>query len=130
MKNKEIEEFDKKQLEELLKRLKDINNFIGFKDGAFKYYLGKYEADLLLSYIEQLQTTANECKQDYQRMKENFDSKVDVIATLSEEKKQLENNRDKALKIIESYELGKYDYSIPPGGIIELRDVLRGDSDE
>jgi hypothetical protein len=53
--NKEIEEFDKKQLEELLKRLKDINNFTGFKDGTFKYYLGKYEADLLLSYIKQLE---------------------------------------------------------------------------
>ena len=81
-------------MSKLISSFKDINNFTGFKDGAFKYYLGKYEADLLLLYIE-----------------------------------QLENNRDKALKIIDSYDLGKYDYSIPAGGIIELREVLKGDSE-
>lgn len=43
---------------------------------------------------------------------------------------QLEKNRDKALKIIDSYDLGKYDYSIPAGGIIELREALKGDSDD
>jgi hypothetical protein len=94
MKNKEIEEFDKKQLEELLKRLKDINNFTGFKDGAFKYYLGKYEADLLLSYI-----------------------------------KQLENNRDKAIKYIKN----NYDFYYGDelyDQYIKIINILKGDSDE
>lgn len=27
----------------------------GFKNGAFKYYLGKYQANVLLNYIEQLE---------------------------------------------------------------------------
>ena len=72
--NKEIEEFDKKQLEELLKRLKDINNFIGFRDGAFKYYLAKYEADLLLLYIEQLQFNWNS-------LREWLESKTKYIST-------------------------------------------------
>lgn len=43
---------------------------------------------------------------------------------------QLENNKNEALKIIDSYDLGKYDYSIPAGGIIELRESLKGGSDE
>jgi len=50
------------------------------------------------------------------------------LTNYATENEQLENNRDKALKIIDSYELGKYDYSIPPGGIIELREALKGDS--
>lgn len=37
-----------------------------------------------------------------------------------------ENRIDKAIEIIESYNLGKYDYSIPPGGITDLLDLLRG----
>ena len=53
--DEKIKEFDKQQLKELLEKLKDINNFTGFKDGAFKYYLGKYEANLLLNYIKELE---------------------------------------------------------------------------
>ena len=53
---KRIEEFDKTQLKILLDELKDIDKFTGFKDGAFKYYLGKYQADILLAYINELET--------------------------------------------------------------------------
>jgi len=49
-----IEEFDREQLKLLINKLKVINNFTGFHDGAFKYYLGKYEADILLNCIEEL----------------------------------------------------------------------------
>ncbi len=43
-----------------------------------------------------------------------------------------ENMRKEVIKIIESYNLGKYDYSIPPIGIIDLLDILNkvGGSDE
>ena len=34
---------------------------------------------------------------------------------------------EKAIEIIESYNLGKYDYSIPSIGIIELLYTLRGE---
>ena len=47
-----IKEFDKEQLELLLKDLQDIDKFTGFKDGAFKYELGKYQANLLVGYIK------------------------------------------------------------------------------
>ena len=47
-----IKEFDKQQLEILLNDLQDIDKFTGFKDGAFKYELGKYQANLLVSCIK------------------------------------------------------------------------------
>ena len=47
-----IKEFDKQQLEILLNDLQDINKFTGFKDGAFKYELGKYQANLLVNCIK------------------------------------------------------------------------------
>lgn len=47
-----IKKFDKEQLEILLNDLQDINKFTGFKDGAFKYELGKYQANLLVNCIK------------------------------------------------------------------------------
>lgn len=47
-----IKEFDKEQLKILLNDLQDIDKFTGFKDGAFKYELGKYQADLLVNCIK------------------------------------------------------------------------------
>ena len=47
-----IKEFDKEQLEILLNDLQDIDKFTGFKDGAFKYELGKYQANLLVNCIK------------------------------------------------------------------------------
>ena len=112
MKNKEIEE--------ILNKMKNCN-------GVFDYYLEYGEVDLLLSYIEQLQTTANECKQDYQRMKENFDSKVDVIATLSKEKKQLENNRDKAIEYVKEFRFATVKFEQHSDTLLN---ILEGDSDD
>ena len=54
-----INRFEKEQLNKLLIELKDIDNFKRFENGAFKYSLGKYHADLLLEYINQLQNEHN-----------------------------------------------------------------------
>lgn len=40
--------------------------------------------------------------------------------------KKLKEDINKAIEIIESYNLGKYDYSIPPGGISDLLETLIG----
>lgn len=53
--DEEIKEFDKEQLEILLNELKDIHKFTGFKDGSFRYELTKYQATILLDYIERLE---------------------------------------------------------------------------
>lgn len=52
MNKEKIENFDKEQLELLLNDLQDIDKFTGFKNGAFKYELGKYQASLLVNYIK------------------------------------------------------------------------------
>lgn len=44
-----IKEFDKEQLKILLNDLQDIDKFTGFKDGAFKYELGKYQANNIVN---------------------------------------------------------------------------------
>ena len=54
-----IKEFDKQQLEILLNDLQDIDKFTGFKDGAFKYELGKYQANLLVSCIKKQKEVIN-----------------------------------------------------------------------
>lgn len=54
-----IKEFDKEQLEILLNDLQDIDKFTGFKDGAFKYELGKYQANLLVDYIKKQEEVIN-----------------------------------------------------------------------
>ena len=53
-----------------------------------------------------------------------------TIERLQQVNKQLKDRIDKAIEIIESYNLGKYDYSVPPGGIIDLLDLLRGTNEE
>lgn len=52
MDKEKIEKFDKEQLELLLNDLQDIDKFTGFKNGAFKYELGKYQASLLVNCIK------------------------------------------------------------------------------
>ena len=39
--------------------LQDINKFTGFKDGAFKYELGKYQASLLVNCIKKQKEAIN-----------------------------------------------------------------------
>lgn len=67
-------------------------------------------------------------------------TKEELIQENKELKKKYENavanyelekyKNIKAIEIIESYNLGKYDYSIPPGGIIELLEILGGNDNE
>ena len=58
-----IKEFDKQQLEILLNDLQDIDKFTGFKDGAFKYELGKYQANLLVDCIKKQKEVIDKIKE-------------------------------------------------------------------
>ncbi len=58
-----IKEFDKEQLEILLNNLQDIDKFTGFKDGAFKYELGKYQANLLVNCIKKYKEVIDKAKE-------------------------------------------------------------------
>ena len=46
------------------------------------------------------------------------------------EAQELSIRINKAITIIEKYNLGKYDYSIPTIGIIELLEILKGEENE
>lgn len=43
----------------MLNDLQDIDKFTGFKDGAFKYELGKYQANLLVNCIKRQKEIIN-----------------------------------------------------------------------
>ena len=85
-----IKEFDKQQLEILLNDLQDIDKFTGFKDGAFKYELGKYQANLLVNCIKKQKEVIDKIKEyiTIYRSYEDIDGKDylkgrDEIGTLS-----------------------------------------------
>ena len=64
----------------MLIELKDINKFTGFKDGAFKYELGKYQASLLLDYVNNLKQSLNEIKEIIQQSKGmNFQKEKSIL---------------------------------------------------
>ena len=78
-----IKEFDKQQLEILLNDLQDIDKFTGFKDGAFKYELGKYQANLLVSCIKKYKEVIDKAielnKQVIKDTKEFYRPTKDII---------------------------------------------------
>ena len=65
-----IKEFDKQQLEILLNDLQDIDNFTGFKNGAFKYELGKYQACLLVNCIKKQKEVIDKAIEKLEEVKE------------------------------------------------------------
>ena len=71
MDKEKIEEFDKEQLELLLNDLQDFDKFTLFKDGAFRYELGKYQANLLVNCIK--------------KQKEAIDKAIEYIEKLLKE---------------------------------------------
>ena len=85
---------------------------------------------LILDYITNLQQE-NEILKKNQRYYKNgvFSLEYDK-ETMSDMIDDYKSRCEKALKLAESYDLGKYDYSIPAGGIVELKDILNGRSDE
>ena len=83
-----IKEFDKQQLEILLNDLQDIDKFTGFKDGAFKYELGKYQANLLVNCIKKQKEVIDKVIEYLEQpYRDNFDySKSQILDILKEVK--------------------------------------------
>lgn len=59
-------------------------------------------------------------------MKEFVNEIIELGDTIIELKDKLE----KIKEIVDKYNIGKYDYSIPPIGIIELKQILEGKENE
>ena len=77
MNNEEIKikEFDKQQLEILLNDLQDIDKFTGFKDGAFKYELGKYQASLLVNCIKKQKESIDKAVEELKKGLHELDTR-------------------------------------------------------
>ena len=85
----------------------------------------------ILNIVKQLQQENNQLKEKINTYEDPEDLTLMFMYCNEKAKdkiKELHNKIDKAIEIIESYNLGKYDYSIPPIGIIELLEILK-DSD-
>ena len=71
-----IKEFDENQLSKLISDLRDINSYTSFKNGSFIYDLGKYQGNLLINYIEQLQNNWNELNKFIEEEKNRLATQV------------------------------------------------------
>lgn len=80
-----IKEFDKEQLELLLKDLQDIDKFTGFKDGAFKYELGKYQANLLINCIKKQKEVIDDYKEDISNLLDIINKNCNELKCTSDE---------------------------------------------
>ena len=109
-----------KEIEELLKGMRDVSNTEGCSMN-----LDRYLVKLLLSYIEQL-----EKKVDQYENPEDLTLFYMWLDTKAKDKmKQLENNRDKAIEYNEHLiEHAKYHLNL--GHLKKMRKILKGDSDE
>lgn len=90
-----IKEFDKEQLELLLKDLQDIDKFTGFKDGAFKYELGKYQANLLVNCIKKQKEVIDDCKEDISNLLDIINKNCNELKCTSDEWLVIQKYQDK-----------------------------------
>lgn len=119
MKNKEIEEilnYMKQYVENKYEH--DSEPMLNYKD-----------LQIVLSYIEQLQSLCNKYEQEHKTTFEIWKKDIEKL-------KQLENNRDKAIEYVESYfifndKTGEcyQTHTFDKDNVKKLNDILKGDSE-
>ena len=92
-----IKELDKQQLEILLNDLQDIDKFTGFKDGAFKYELEKYQANLLVNCIKKQ-------KEVIDKLRNNLEKDISVIKNVKMSNKEIICRLEETNKILKEVE--------------------------
>ena len=107
-----IKQFEKEKLDKLIKELKDIDNFKFFRNGSFKYDIGKYQADLLLNYIEQLQQENKDLKKQVEIKNSGFMASIEEVCeyatVLIEFEKWLEEQMNFYKNNSQEYSYGRY----------------------
>ena len=88
------------------------------KNGVFSL---EYDKETLRDMVLELQ-------QEISQLKGSIRTYDILLKSNVEENKRLTQKITKALEKIEDYNLGKYDYSIPSIGVIELKEILEGKS--
>lgn len=66
--------------------------------------------------------------EENKRLMQEIKNQEQAQVVLDNQLAKLNSKITKALEKIEDYNLGKYDYSIPPIGVIELKEILEGKS--
>lgn len=88
------------------------------KNGVFSL---EYDKETLRDIVLELQ-------QENSQLKGSIRTYDILLKSNVEENKRLTQKITKSLEKIEDYNLGKYDYSIPSIGVIELKEILEGKS--
>lgn len=102
-------EYDKETLRDMVLTLQEENKKLN---------------DAIQTYDILLKSNVEENKRLMQEIKRQEQAQVILDNQLA----KLNSKIIKALEKIESYNLGKYDYSIPTIGVIELKEILEGKS--
>lgn len=71
---------------------------------------------------------------DDKKIKLPINDNIDYLKIFNDTHKtpeeELQNRIDKALKLLDSYKLGKYDYALTCAGLLEFEDILRGEDND
>ena len=78
--------------------------------------------------IKDVQKAIKQLQQENKKLNGAIQTYDILLKANVEENKRLTQKITKALEKIEDYNLGKYDYSIPSIGVIELKEILEGKS--
>ena len=145
MKNKEIEELLNK-MKTILKTYKELK----VEPTLCEELITTGELNLLLSYIEQLEEELKEeqeenykqsewlvkkqkkieqLENDYKEANESVTWWQNRFNAVERDKKQLENNRDKAIEYVEHHKFNKFG-DIDCNEAEDIIDILKGDSDD
>lgn len=110
-----------KEIEELLKNIKDKYSYEPYDNTGNVYTTISYEeGQLLLSYIEQLEKRNKE-------LYEGFMATQEELTDYATKNEQLENNRDKAIEFLKTEHMT---YDSAWEWRQALINILKGDSDE
>ena len=79
--------------------------------------------DIFRKYYFDLQEENKELLKTYDDLEEQYKS---LMKQVIEQDKRI----NKALELLDSYKLGKYDYALTCAGLLEFEDILRGKDNE
>lgn len=76
-------------------------------------------------YMDEINSTHDYYIKQLQKQDDYMGQMDEIIKELQNQLQQKDRAIDECIELVESYNLGKYDYSIPPSGIIELLKKLQ-----
>ncbi len=123
----------KECLNEIIEQI--YSNKVVLKDGTIlKFHSNKNMVGIHNYYYFReifehfLKVKNKQLQQENKKLNDAIQTYDILLKSNVEDNKRLTQKIKKALEKIEEYNLGKYDYSIPSIGVIELKEILEGKS--